>query len=183
MSENIKLGRFLSFVLRHHPESIGIVLDENGWADVEELLKAMNKSKHKINMATLEDVVFKNDKKRYSFNEDKTKIRANQGHSINVDVELKEVAPPVVLYHGTAERFINSIKGEGLTKQDRNHVHLSLDKDTALKVGQRHGKSVVLIINSKKMCEDGFKFYLSENGVFLTDNVPVEYIEFGVKNV
>ncbi|MCL2322077.1 MAG: RNA 2'-phosphotransferase [Oscillospiraceae bacterium] len=179
IDENIKLGKTLSYLLRHNPESIGIKLDEKGYADVSELLEAMKKSRYKINMKILENIVDTNDKKRYSFNEDKTKIRANQGHSIDVDVELKEIIPPDTLYHGTASRFINSIKKLGLLKQNRNYVHLSLDEKTAFKVGSRHGKPVVLIIDSKAMHNDGCKFYLSENGVYLTDNVPVKYIEFG----
>jgi len=176
MSKNVKEGKFISLVLRHRPETIGIKLDENGWADVGELLQGLEKSNHKISMDTLEEIVATNDKKRYSFNEDKTKIRANQGHSINVDLNLKEQTPPSILYHGTAEGSLDNIKKIGLTKRDRNHVHLSLDVETAIKVGKRHGNPIILTIDAKNMHRDGYKFYLSENGVWLTEYVPVKYI-------
>lgn len=176
MDKKTKIGKFLSLVLRHNPETIGIKLDENGWASVDELLQGLKKANRKISMETLEEIVETNDKKRYSFNEDKTKIRANQGHSIDVDLNLKEQTPPRVLYHGTAEASFENIKKFGLVKQNRNHVHLSLDVETATKVGKRHGKPIILEINAEAMDKDGYKFYLSENGVWLTDNVPIKYI-------
>lgn len=178
-SYNTKLSKFLSLILRHKPEEIGISLDENGWADVLELLSGINNTGRKINIDLLEEIVKTDNKGRYSFNENKTKIRANQGHSIKVDVELKEIIPPDILYHGTAERFITNIldKKQGLKPMSRLYVHLSKDYDTAIKVGIRHGNPVVLKINAKQMKEDGYLFYLSENGVYMTKSVPYKYLE------
>lgn len=173
---DVKLSKFLSLILRHQPEIINIQLDKNGWADVEELITAINNSDRKIDIETLNRIVTENDKKRFIFSEDKKKIRANQGHSIDVDIELKELEPPEYLYHGTATRFTKSIFKEGLKKQTRQYVHLSTDIETAIKVGERHGFPKVLKILSKAMYNDGYKFYLSENNVWLTDNVPKNYI-------
>ena len=166
----------MSLVLRHNPQSIGITLDSNGWADTQALIDGMNRKGQRVTLEILKEIVASNDKQRFKFNEDYTKIRANQGHSVAVDVELKETQPPVVLYHGTAAKFVASIKNEGLVAKSRLHVHLSGDKQTAEKVGSRHGSPVILVINAAKMHEDGYKFYLSENNVWLTDAVPVEYI-------
>ena len=177
--EIVKTSKFMSRVLRHKPRAAYITLDKNGWADVAELIAGMNRSRRtSLTFDDIKEVVEKNDKQRFSFNEDFTKIRANQGHSVKVDVELKEAQPPDVLYHGTAERFIESIKAAGLKPQGRLHVHLSSDKETAVKVGRRHGKPAVLIIDAGRMYADGFKFYLSENGVWLTERVPVEYVKY-----
>lgn len=177
--KNIKdTSKFLSLVLRHSPETIAISLDENGWANVNELITQCNKHKKQLNIDLLQIVVDTNDKKRFAFNEDKTKIRASQGHSISVELELKEVEPLHFLYHGTVDKFIQSIKNEGIQKMSRQHVHLSKDRETAIKVGSRRGKPIILSINAPKMYQDGFKFYLSENNVWLTDIVPTEYIEF-----
>lgn len=176
MKGDEKLGRFMSMVLRHKPESIGIVLDEYGYADVKQLLKAMKEHGKYIDMATLERIVAENDKKRYSFNKDHTKIRASQGHSISVDLQLEQKIPPKVLYHGTAERFLESIQKKGLLKMSRQYVHLSKDIQTAVKVGQRHGKAVVLNVDAEKMVKDGFCFYLSDNGVWLCEKVPCQYL-------
>lgn len=178
MKDLVSTGKFLSLILRHQPEIVGITLDFNGWADVDELLTGMRRKGHPIDMAMLEKVVETNDKKRYCFNEDKTKIRANQGHSVQVDVELKVAEPPEYLFHGTADRFIDVIKKTGLQKQSRNHVHLSKDRETAVNVGGRHGKPMVLRILAQDMRRDGYVFYLSENGVWLVEEVPVSYIEF-----
>ena len=172
-----RTSKFLSMILRHRPEIIGIKLDDNGWADVSELLEGMNKKGHEIDMSLLEDVVTTNEKQRFSFNEDKSKIRANQGHSIQIELSLPVSIPPDILYHGTAGRNIEGIMNNGLQKKNRNHVHLSLDKETAVIVGQRHGKPIVLEIDAKTMVEDGYVFYISENGVWLTDEVPVKYIK------
>ena len=169
-------SRFMSLILRHEPERIGIALDKNGWADTNELLVGLNRNGYDVGLKELKEIVASNDKQRFKFNEDNTKIRANQGHSVAVEVKMEELEPPVVLYHGTATRFLGAIKKGGLISKNRLHVHLSDDKETALKVGARHGKSVILTINSHKMYEDGFKFYLSDNGVWLTDVVPVKYI-------
>lgn len=171
-----KISKFLSFVLRHHPEEIGIILDENGWVDVNVLIDACNKKSTHLTLELLKEIVETNDKKRFSFNDDYTKIRANQGHSIDIDLNLLETDPPTILYHGTVSKFIDNINKDGLIKGDRHHVHLSADIDTAISVGSRRGTAIVLKVNSFMMYNDGFKFYLSENGVWLTDHVPAIYI-------
>ncbi|MDO4492100.1 MAG: RNA 2'-phosphotransferase [Lachnospiraceae bacterium] len=174
-----KLSRFLSFILRHDPGAIGITVDEHGWADVQELIEGIAKTRY-MDMAVLEEIVSTDEKQRYSFNEDKTLIRANQGHSIPVDVELPEAKPPVILYHGTAEGFVESIEAQGLKRQSRLYVHLSVDPQTAKIVGSRHGKKhgkpVIYEIHADEMCKDGYVFYLSVNGVWLTKSVPAQYI-------
>ncbi|MDE5589739.1 MAG: RNA 2'-phosphotransferase [Acetatifactor sp.] len=172
-----KLSVFISLVLRHKPDAAYITLDEHGWANVEELLNGINNTGRKIDMEILEKIVATDNKQRYSFNQDKTLIRANQGHSIPVDVELEEHEPPEFLYHGTAARFLDSIMNEGLKPMSRLYVHLSKDTETALKVGKRHGDPVILRIHSRDMYNDGYKFYLSENGVWLTKKVDVRYFE------
>lgn len=172
------ISKFLSLVLRHAPETIALELDENGWANVNELIAQCNKSHKKLDVELLDYVVENNDKKRFAFNEDKTKIRASQGHSISVELALEEVEPLHFLYHGTVGKFMQSIRNEGLKKMNRQHVHLSKDRETAIIVGSRRGKPEILSINAPKMHQDGFKFYVSENGVWLTDHVPAEYIEF-----
>lgn len=176
MKKEESLGRFISMVLRHKPESIGITLDEHGWADVDTLIKAMNTHKKYIDRVMLEKIVAENDKQRYSFNEDHHKIRANQGHSIAVNLELEKKTPPDILYHGTATRFLESIQKSGLLKMGRQYVHLSKDMQTAIKVGERHGKGIVLKVDAKKMVQDGYDFYLSKNGVWLCDTVPPQYL-------
>lgn len=172
-----KLSVFISLVLRHQPDAAGIRLDEHGWANVDELIEGICNTGRTIDMGILEEIVRTDNKQRYSFNEDKTLIRANQGHSIPVDVELEEKQPPQYLYHGTAERFLDSIMIEGLRPMSRLYVHLSKDKETAVKVGKRHGKPVVLKIKAEEMWKDGIKFYLSQNGVWLTKYVDKKYIE------
>lgn len=176
MEKSDKLSVFISLVLRHKPDAAGISLDEHGWANVNELLDGINDTGRKIDMDILEEIVRTDSKQRYSFNEDKTLIRANQGHSIPVDVELDEQKPPQILYHGTAERFLDAIMAEGLKPMSRLYVHLSKEKETAIKVGKRHGKPVVLRINSEEMYRDGIRFYLSQNGVWLTKYVDKKYI-------
>ena len=172
-----KLSVFISLVLRHKPDAAGITLDEHGWANVDELINGINNTGRKIDMTMLEEIVKTDNKQRYSFNEDKTLIRANQGHSIPVDVELKEQEPPELLYHGTADRFVKSIMTEGLKPMSRLYVHLSKDVETAKKVGKRHGNPVVLKVYSRQMNRDGVEFYLSENGIWLTKKVDAEYLE------
>ena len=172
---NEKTSRFISMILRHKPQAIGITLDEHGWADVKELIAGVNKT-HPLNMEILEQIVAEDEKQRYSFNEDKTLIRANQGHSIPVDVELEEKAPPEVLYHGTGEKFVASIDREGLIPKSRLYVHLSKDIETATNVGARHGKPVIYEVKSGEMVEAGIKFYQSVNGVWLVKAVPLEYL-------
>ena len=170
------LSRFIALILRHKPEAVGITLDEQGWASVSELLSGINASGNEIDMQMLEEIVAEDEKQRYSFNADKTKIHANQGHSVNVDVELKKAEPPEILFHGTGEKFVSSIKSEGLKPKSRLYVHLSKDRETAVKVGSRHGKPVVFEVNSGEMSRNGFEFFLSENGVWLTKIVPAEYL-------
>lgn len=177
MGKNDRLSIFISLVLRHQPDAAGIQLDEHGWADVSELIRGINNTGRKIDMEVLEEIVRTDNKQRYSFNEDKTLIRANQGHSVPVDVELEEQQPPQFLYHGTADRFLDSIMREGLKPMSRLYVHLSKDIETAMKVGKRHGKPVVLRVSSGEMYQDGHQFYLSKNGVWLTKKVDQKYIE------
>ena len=171
------LSKFLSLILRHKPEIIGIKLDAHGWAEVDELLKGINQSGRQIDFALLQKVVDENDKQRFSFNEYKTKIRANQGHSKKVDVDLQQKEPPKVLYHGTLARNIKSIEEKGLIKMNRLHVHLSGDIETAMKVAtRRSGEEVIYKIDSEAMNRDGYKFFQSVNGVWLTDHVLPKYL-------
>lgn len=170
-------SRLLSRVLRHKPESIGITLDKQGYVPVVELLHALQNSKFPMDRAVLDEVVAKNDKQRFSYSPDGQKIRANQGHSVPIELGLTSQTPPDVLYHGTAIKNLKSIQQTGLTAQTRHHVHLSMDIDTAIKVGKRHGAVVVLKVDSRQMHEDGHKFYVSDNGVWLTDAVPSVYLE------
>ncbi|TAE69311.1 MAG: RNA 2'-phosphotransferase [Bacteroidetes bacterium] len=176
MKTNKEISKFLSLVLRHQPQKIGLILDENGWANVEELLQKMNQYHYQINITKLEEVVSTNDKQRFTFDDSKQKIRANQGHSIEIDLDLIATEPPEILYHGTADKYINSIRNEGISKQSRQHVHLSENIETAKKVGQRHGKAIVLEIKAKEMHQKGFIFYISKNNVWLTDKVDKEFI-------
>ena len=169
-------GRFLSLILRHKPDAIGITLDEHGWANVEELIRGIA-LRQPCDMAMLEEIVATDDKQRYSFNEDKTKIRANQGHSVPVDVELEALAPPEILYHGTGEKYVSSIEARGLIPKSRLYVHLSADLDTAVNVGKRHGNPIVYRVAADEMARDGYIFYRSLNGVWLTKEVPVKYLE------
>lgn len=175
---HIHISKKLSLVLRHQPDAIGISLDEAGWIGVDELLQALAKHRFPVTLEELQEVVHTNDKQRFSFSADAARIRANQGHSIKVDLNLVPVEPPELLYHGTATRFLLSIKSTGLQKQNRHHVHLSADEETARKVGTRHGMPVILGIRSREMYQDGWVFYCSDNGVWLTDHVPTKYINF-----
>lgn len=177
---NKETSKYISLILRHKPETIGITLDEHGWANVDELIAGVSKT-HPINMDILEQIVSEDEKQRYSFNEDKTLIRANQGHSIPVDVELEEKEPPEILFHGTGEKYVDSINKSGLIPKSRLYVHLSSNEETAHKVGTRHGKPVIYKVKSKEMYRDGYKFFCSVNGVWLTKAVPVRYIEISGK--
>lgn len=170
------MSKFISLILRHQPEIIGIALDEHGWAEVDELIAGVNKTRP-LTMEMLEEIVRTDSKQRYSFSRDKRLIRANQGHSVKVDVELPEAIPPALLYHGTAERFLPSIMEQGLLPMSRLYVHLSKDEQTAVKVGSRHGKPVVLTVDADQMTRDGHTFWLSVNGVWLTKAVPVQYLK------
>ena len=169
-------SKFVSLILRHKPETIGIQLDEHGWANVDELIAGISKT-CEFNREILEEIVRTDNKQRFTFNEDKTKIRANQGHSIPVDVELPAAIPPETLWHGTGEKYVNSILQLGLIPKSRLYVHLSKDIDTAVKVGKRHGKEVIFQVATGQMYRDGYKFYLSVNGVWLTKEVPVNYLQ------
>ena len=172
------LSKFISLILRHKPEAAGITLDEHGWADVDELIKGINQGgSQRIDRELLEQIVATDEKQRYAFSEDRSLIRANQGHSISVDVELQEASPPEFLYHGTAEKYVASIEQQGLLPQGRLYVHLSGDEETAKKVGQRHGKPVIYKVHSGRMATEGLLFFRSQNGVWLTKYVPVEYLE------
>lgn len=171
-----RISKFLSLVLRHKPDTIGLTLDVNGWANVKDLLSKMNLiNDKKITIDDLKRVVAENNKKRFVFNENETKIRANQGHSINVNLGLKEIKPPDVLYHGTGQKYLDSIKKTGIQKQNRQYVHLSDNTETAINVGRRHGNCVVITLNTLDMYKNGYKFYKSENDVWLTDMVPSIY--------
>ena len=170
-----EISKYMSLILRHKPEVIGIHMDEHGWVEVKDLIEGIAKT-YPFDLATLEEIVATDNKQRYSFSEDHMLIRANQGHSIPVDVELQEVTPPEILYHGTGEKFAASIDQAGLLPKSRLYVHLSGDQETAVNVGQRHGKPVVYIVKSGEMHRDGYRFYRSVNGVWLTKEVPVGYL-------
>lgn len=165
----------MCLILRHKPEVIGISLDKHGWAKVDELIAGIAKNTE-FNKDILEEIVHTDNKQRFSLNEDKTLIRVTQGHSIPVDVGLCELAPPELLWHGTGERYVASIDVQGLIPKSRLYVHISKDEDTAVKVGARHGKPVLYCVKSGEMAGDGYKFYLSKNGVWLTKTVPVKYL-------
>lgn len=169
-------SRFISLILRHKPETIGICLDEHGWANVDELIAGIAKTRP-FDMRMLEEIVRTDGKQRYSLNADKTLIRANQGHSIPVDVELEQKLPPDILWHGTGEKYVASIDEQGLMPKLRLYVHLSGDYETAVKVGSRHGKPVIYEVNTRQMQTDGCVFYQSVNGVWLTKHVPVKYLK------
>ena len=171
-------SKFISLILRHNPQVIGISLDEHGWADVQDLIEGINRTEgHSLDMDTLEEIVRTDEKQRYSFNEDHSLIRANQGHSIPVDVELEEKIPPDLLWHGTGQKYVSSIDVQGLIPKSRLYVHLSSDMETARKVGSRHGRPVIYQVECRKMTEDGYRFFLSANRVWLTKEVPVEYLK------
>lgn len=169
------MSRYISKILRHHPELAGISLDAHGWADVDDLLQGINQ-KYALSIDQLKLIVVTDDKQRFSFNKSKTKIRANQAHSICVDVDLEETPPPEILWHGTSTKNVESIEQKGLMSGSRLYVHLSTDYETAISVGGRHGSPIVYAINSAKMYNDGFRFYKSINGTWLTKYVPVMYI-------
>lgn len=179
LSELEKIGHRITAALRHDPGKIGITLDAHGWADVHALINGINRVYHaQLTMEMLEEIVATNNKQRYSFDQDKQHIRANQGHSkqLNVDVELPVAAPPAILYHGTSRKALDAILREGLSSRTRQHVHLSPDIPTALKVGSRHGAPVVLEVRAGEMAAAGHVFYLSVNGVWLTEQVPPAYL-------
>lgn len=179
MTDLVSASKFLSLVLRHQPEVIGLSLDAEGWADIDELIHLAHGHKP-LTRALIEAVVANNNKQRFAISADGQRIRARQGHSIEVDLGFVPVAPPAQLYHGTATRFVASIQRDGLVKRNRQHVHLSADADTATTVGSRHGTPVVLIVHAAAMAAAGHAFFRSENGVWLTDAVPAALIDFGL---
>ena len=166
-----KTSKRMSYILRHEPGSVGLVLSPGGWVSVDDLVRALSTSRD-----LLDEVVFTNDKQRFELSEDATQIRARQGHSTQVDLQYEAAVPPDRLFHGTATRFLASIREKGLIKGQRHHVHLSIDRETMIAVGSRHGKPVVLEINAKQMVEDGRQFFVTGNHVWLTDHVPSKYL-------
>jgi putative RNA 2'-phosphotransferase len=174
---SMKISRYLSKYLRHQPESIGIKLAPGGWVMVDELLNACLQNNFPITQHELVEVVATNDKKRFSFDSTGTLIRANQGHSVPIDLQLTPVTPPDVLYHGTGHKSVELILQTGITKMSRHHVHLSQDIATAEMVGKRHGRPIVFAVDAAAMHQVGYIFYCSDNGVWLVDHVPVEYLQ------
>jgi putative RNA 2'-phosphotransferase len=177
----IQISKFLSYVLRHDPGSIGIKLDAEGWVDVRALLAASKKAGKAFSDAELREVVATNDKKRFTLSEDGLRIRAAQGHSVKVSLGLTPSAPPPILYHGTAVRNLDGIFAEGLKPGSRQQVHLSSDPNTAQTVGERHGRATVLVVDTKKMAAEGVLFFQADNGVWLTDHVPPRFLTFADK--
>lgn len=178
MEKHVKISRVISMILRHKPEMIDAVADEHGWVDTNELITGVKRLKpeSEFDLKILEEIVTTDSKQRYTFNDNKTKIRANQGHSFPVDLGKEPVEPPSVLYHGTATKSWDSIRKEGLKPMSRQYVHLSADVVTAFTVGTRHGQPIVLEIDTVKMYKDGFEFIQADNGVWLTKEVPEKYI-------
>ena len=172
-----KISKFLSLILRHAPEVIGLALEENGWVSVEKLIEACADHGRKFTFTDLKEVVATNDKKRFAFNEDETRIRASQGHSVAVEIEFEKKEPPEILYHGTAEKNVGLILAEGLKKMSRHHVHLSSETETASKVGMRYGKPIIFQVDTKAMLTEGFEFYVSANGVWLVESVPPGFLK------
>jgi putative RNA 2'-phosphotransferase len=178
--ETIKSSKFLSLVLRHEPERVGLQLDSAGWVGVAELLEAVNRNGVPLTLEQLQHIVATSDKKRFAFSEDGARIRASQGHSVEVDLQYAPQTPPELLYHGTATRFLDSIRQQGLLKMQRHHVHLSAETKITLQVGARRGRPVLLTIRAGEMHRAGHVFYLSANGVWLVEQVPPQFIEFPV---
>jgi len=172
----VKISKYLSKHLRHQPERLGLSLEDEGWVNVEDLLKACARHNFPVSLGELKEVVEKNDKKRFSFDESGKKIRANQGHSVAVDLKLTAQIPPVALYHGTAERNADLIKKHGLLKMARHHVHLSTNLETARQVGVRHGKPLIFKIDTTAMTAENFEFFVSANGVWLIEQVPPKFL-------
>ena len=174
----VSLSKFLSLVLRHRPQSIGVELDPEGWVAIETLLERAAEHGRRIERADFDRVVAENDKQRFAISEDGRFVRARQGHSVEVDLGLEATAPPELLYHGTVERFLTSIRHQGLRKKKRAHVHLSASEAVARQVGGRRGEAIILKVEAARMASEGFEFFLSENGVWLVDHVPRAFILF-----
>jgi putative RNA 2'-phosphotransferase len=174
----VSTSKFLSLALRHRPEAIGLALDENGWANIGELIRLSNARGRNLSRELVERVVATNEKQRFTISPDGERIRAAQGHSVQIDLELAPCQPPELLFHGTAARFLASIRKEGLRRGKRLHVHLSKDEATAQAVGARHGEPVVLTVAARAMHQNGYLFYLSENGVWLTEHVPPQFLSY-----
>lgn len=176
--EKNDISKFLSYVLRHQPEAIGLNLDNEGWAIIDELISCAMKDNYVLNHDIILDIVINSDKKRFSISDDGSRIRAAQGHSAQqVNISYQQKKPPEILYHGTATRFIESIREKGIISKSRQYVHLSMDEKTAIQVGQRHGKPMVLKIKALNMYDQGFEFFQADNGVWLTKTVPYPFIE------
>lgn len=173
----VKISKYLSKHLRHQPERLGLDVQPGGWVDVEALLAACERNRFPITRAELNEVVTRNDKRRFSFDDAGTRLRANQGHSVDVDLQLEPSIPPAILYHGTGQQNVAAIRKQGLLRMARHHVHLSLDVATARKVGARHGSPMIFAVDTVAMCRDGFTFYCSSNGVWLVDHVPARYLD------
>ena len=176
--EKVRSSKFLSLILRHEPERVGLILGDAGWVGVDELLKAVNGHGVSLTLDELKHIVATSDKKRFAFSEDGRRIRASQGHSVEVDLEYPPQTPPELLYHGTATRFLDAIRQDGLQKMQRHDVHLSAETRVTLQVGGRHGKPALLTIRAGDMHRAGFVFRCSANGVWLVDHVPAQFIEF-----
>lgn len=173
----VSTSKFLSLILRHQPEVIGMQLDDEGWLDIDQLILNANKHGRSLTLELLHEVVAQNDKKRFALSDDGLRIRASQGHSIDgIELNLQPVVPPSLLYHGTVANFLSSIRAQGLLKRTRNHVHLSADTETARRVGARRGKPIILCIDAGRMHTDGYQFFVSANQVWLTETVPPGYI-------
>ncbi|WP_404305633.1 RNA 2'-phosphotransferase [Neorhodopirellula lusitana] len=175
----VSTSKFLSLVLRHRPEVVGLQLDDEGWLDINQLIVNANERGKDLTLESLHDVVASDDKKRFALSDDGLRIRASQGHSVTgIDLKLDETTPPERLYHGTVEKFLCSIRATGLQKRSRNHVHLSADEATATKVGSRRGKPIILRVDAAAMHQTGHRFYLSDNGVWIVDAIPTDYLTF-----
>lgn len=175
--QQTKISKRLSLILRHDPDSVGLNLDESGWAEVKELITALNNKGIDLDEDRLKSIVFNNPKKRFEFDVSGQKIRARQGHSINVDLGYSPSQPPDKLYHGTPSKFLESIKNEGLKKQQRHHVHMSEDIPLMIEVARRRGIPRLLEINAKEMSADGYQFYRTDNDVWLCENIPSKYLK------
>ena len=175
--KTVNISRYIALLLRHQPEKAGLCLDKHGWAEVGALIEGVKQRYPEFNKEILDEIVARDSKQRYAYNYNQTMIRANQGHSIPVDVELKQSLPPAILYHGTGEKYVSSIQKMGLLPKSRLYVHLSSDIQTAIQVGKRHGQPIVYQIDTQQMVHDGFIFYLSANHIWLTKAVPVQYLK------